>query len=364
MRKKLPAVAAKAEKVLVVRLSAVGDVLHVLPALEALRRLLPRARISWIAEELSAPLLHGHPHLEKVWVSPRKSWERRLRRPSQTLSVAREALGFFRSLRRERFSLVLDFQANLRGALTARLSGASFSVGFGSVNAKEGAHLFHTAVAPPVPPDVHRVERNLALVRFLGYEGPDPGPSLPEFAEEKKWAREQLASFSRPIFLFHPGVSAFGAFKAWREDGFARLALLLKEEFGGTVLLSRGPGDRELVSRIRTLSRSAAREAPECSTLAHLAALLSRSDLLVAPDTGVLHLADALRRPLVALFGPKDPAVYGPRYAPRRIVRSGIPCSPCTKRDCDHRSCMLSITPESVLDAVRELLGEKRHGSR
>ncbi len=357
----------KADRVLIVRLSALGDVLHVLPALTALGQLLPRASFSWITEELSAPLLEGHPDLDRVWPLPRKAWQRRLKQPTRAISVVRDAVGFFRKLRRERPAVAMDFQANLRGSVVARLSGASLTVGFHPRDCREGSHLLHTVTVRPTEPGAHRVERNLGIPRHFGFNGHDPGPRLPSFTAQRERARAFLGTGPRPALLFHPGVSAFGAFKAWTEEGFASLADEAVRAFGAQVVVSWGPGEIELVNRIIQRATSARpgalpiRRAPPCSTIADAAGLIAEADLVVAPDTGVLHVADALGTPVVALFGPKDPAVYGPRHAPRRIVRSGAPCSPCTRRECTHRTCMRSITVAMVLEAAGELLGETIH---
>jgi len=341
---------------LIVRLSALGDVVHVLPALGALRDRFPAARFWWITEELSAPLLCGHPYLEGVYVLPRKSWERRLKKPASMVRVVREALSFFRVLRSMRFSLALDFQGNLRGALVSRLSGAPITCGFNKQDTLEASHLLHRMHALPAPPRCHRVERNLQIPRSLGYKGLDPGPVLPDF--KKNGSQEAfLCGLKRPVIACHPWVSAFGAFKAWTEEGFARFAASAVRAFGGSVIFTWAPSEKEAAERIVSSAGQGVFLAPKCESIGRLAALLQGVDLLVAPDTGVLHIADALRVPVVALFGPKDPAVYGPRYAPRRIVRSSVSCSPCTKRSCDHRTCMISITPEMVLEAASELLG-------
>jgi lipopolysaccharide heptosyltransferase I len=355
--------ARNAEKILIVRLSAFGDVLHALPALSALREALPRARFDWVAESLSAPVLEGHPLLARVWHLPRKAWQKKLGSPVALFGVARESFRFFKALRAERFALALDFQANLRGALVARMSGAAKTVGFDRANSIERSHLLHSFTAPPVALAAHRIERNLAIACFLGYAGAAPAPRLPDFTEETRWAAAQLGATSGPLFLFHPGVSAFGAFKAWTEEGFAELSRRAIAAFGARVVFSWGPGERELAARIAAHAGGNATLAPACPTLRHVAGLVRNANALVAPDTGILHLADALGVPIVGLFGPKDPAVYGPRHAPRRCVRSNEPCSPCDKRECAHKRCMTAITPAMVMAALEELRGGILHGA-
>jgi len=348
-------------KVLFLRLSAFGDVLHTLPAVNAFKKWRPGWVCHFLAEELSAPVLEGHPQLERVFCLRRKSWVRTLRQ-ARLRRFCQEARQLFRELRQETYDLVLDFQANLRGAVVAFLAGGKRTVGFNRRNAKEGSWLLGRECIPPLRRDIPRVERNLALLRYLGWEGEDPGPVLPEFGRETEQAEEFLAQAGRPRFLFHPGVSRFGAFKAWTEEGFAELGRLLLDRIGGSVIISWGPGEKELAERIRQKSPREVLLGPQTRSLRDAAGLILACDLVIAPDTGILHLADALGRPLVGLFGPKDPRIYGPRYARRRIVRAGVACSPCEKRSCDDRSCMLQIKAEQVFSAVKELLAEVELG--
>ncbi len=354
--------------ILIVRLSAFGDVIHTLPALDALRTLFPRGRISWITEELSGSVLAGHPDLADVWMLPRKTWQKQLLKPANCMSTLAQAAGFFKTLRRERFSLAIDFQGNLRSSIVAKLSGAKEILGYHRENCREYSHLFYTRSAPPLPKHLHRIERNLHLPRVLGFNGTRPVPRLAALEAERKQARAALKEKRRPVLLFHPGVSAFGAFKSWTEEGFARLAESAVTELQAEVLFSASGGHHELVERI--LGKTAGRlrdrlhKAPSCSTLREMAGLVAEVDLVVAPDTGILQLADTLKTPIVGLFGPKDPAIYRPVYAPCTIVTSDVPCRPCGRRSCSHRSCMLKITPEMVFEAVDKQLKETFHGSR
>lgn len=352
----------KAARILIVRLSAFGDVLHVLPALEALHALLPSARFSWIAEELSAPILQGHPLLDEVIVLPRKTWQQNLAHPVRSCLSVLAAIRFFRELRRRTFSLALDFQGNLRGGMVTRLSGAAFSVGFHRKNCREWSHLLHKVSIPPMQPDVHRVTRNLAIPRFLGFQDDKPQPRLADMAREKQWAKAALNGSGRPVMIFHPGVSAFGTFKSWTREGFTELAIRAADTFQADIRLSWAPADRDMVEAIAAETGGKAAPAPACPDLRHLAALLTQADMVVAPDTGVLHLADVLGIPQVALFGPKDPAIYGPQHAPHRVVTSDIDCRPCKKRSCSHRRCMTDITAGQVLEAMQSLKHEVGHG--
>jgi len=339
--------------ILIIRLSALGDVVHVLPALAALREAFPRARIGWAVEERAATLLDGHPQIDVRHVIPRQSLERAARRGS-AFTFLREASRTVGELRAGDYEVALDFQSNFRSSLLARLSGARRRIGQPAPFAKEGSRLLMTETPDPVARSVHKIERNLRLIAPLGVvPATPPRPVVPE-PESSRLLAEQFVGAKPPV-LVHPGVSAFGAFKAWRKEGYAALARSL----GGrrVAVAWGGAAEREVALEVVALSRGAAELAPETRSVLDLAALLRRAALFVGADSGPLHLAAALGTPLVGLYGPKDPATYGPYWANARVVRKGVACSPCTLRRCARPECMTLITADEVREAALALLG-------
>ena len=163
------------QRILIVRLGALGDVVHVLPALGALRRALPGARIHWAVETAAASLLEGHPDLEAVHVIPRKEWSASLLRPACWADLLKSAEGVFRRLRAPGFDAALDFQGNLRSAVVSVLSGAPVRIGFGKGANKENSHLVYTHRVVP-PPGLHKAEKNLRLLQVLSVDGSSPPP--------------------------------------------------------------------------------------------------------------------------------------------------------------------------------------------
>ena len=346
-------------RILLVRLGAVGDCVHVLPALAALRARLPRAHIAWLVEDKAASLIRGHPHLDEVIVLERRRWARDSRRP---WSFPRTVLGVVstaRSLRKRRFDVALDFQGNCRSGLWALLSGARPRFGFAGPTQREANYLFMNRHIRPPANRTHKVEKNLSLIRAIGIAGGEAAPVLPPAEDEAEtmglWLRQHSPTHRRPVFAIHPGVSAFGFFKRWPSQAYARLVRRISEA-GMEAILTWGPGERREVERIREAAGGRGIVGPETRSLLALVELLRRCDLFIGSDSGPLHLASAVGTPTVALFGPKDPSRYGPYGAPARVVRSGVDCSPCDRRSCKDPVCMTTLGPERVFQAALSLL--------
>jgi len=344
-----------------VRTSALGDVVHVLPSLAALRELFPAARIAWLVEPLGGQLLAGHPWIDRLFVFDRPRWKRAWRQPADWPRLLGDFCRLVQAIRAERFDLVVDFQCNVRSGLTVLLSGGRRRLGFSRGDSPEwGGWLFTNQKAPRSLPGLHKAEKNLGLVRALGWRGSSARTFLPIPAGDDAWAREVVAGLpgTGPVVAFHPAVSRFGEIKRWPIDRFRSLIDLARAEWDARTVITWGPGEREMAEAIGRPQVSPPIESP-----LRLGALLARSDALVAADTGALHIAAALGTPTVGIYGPKDERVYGPYSRAVRIVKSGVPCSPCRLRRCEHRICMSLVFPEDVLAALREVLEEKPRDS-
>jgi len=350
-----------ARRIALFRLSALGDVVNTLPALSALRRARPDAHIAWIVEAASAGLLEGHPLLDEVLVSGRKQWEGAFRRRRGWWRASREFLGFCRLLGRKGFDAVLDFQGNLRSAVGVWLTRAPLRIGPARGSGREFCHLFYTRrIALPTEP-MHRVERGLALLRAVGIETSDAArPIIPVTEADRARVDDFLAASglaAAPFAVVHAGTSPFGRYKQWPIERWAEAARRLAGELGLRIVFSRGPAQSE-AQAAQAMAREAgpAALAAPLLSLRELAELCRRCRLFLSVDTGPMHLASAVGAPVVALFGPKDPAVYGPYFGPRAIVEKPLDCRPCRKRSCDDPRCMLAITPDDVVAAARQLL--------
>lgn len=348
-------------KILIVRTSALGDVAHTLPSLDALRRLFPRAQIHWITEPLSAQLLEGHPHLDRLVVLPRQRWKKDARRPGAWPGLISELFRLSRALRREKYDLVLDFHCNVRSAGILLLAGGWLRVGFHRKDiAERGGALLTRLKAERAPLRMNKVEKNLLLVRALGYRGPCPAGTLQISGSDLEWARQIYAGLpgSGPTVLIHPAVSRFGELKRWPEEKFRALIDLLVAELDARVLITWGPGEREIAEAV---GRPTVLD--EVVPLGRFAALLGQADLLVAADTGALPIAAILGTPTVGIYGPKDALVYAPFPNRGELVQSTAPCSPCLLRRCEHKICMSLIDPRKVFESARRALEALRTGS-
>jgi heptosyltransferase I len=332
-------------RILLVKLSSFGDVLHTLPALEALRSAYPAAHITWLVEAAYAPLLAGHPALDEVWEAPRLH-------ASELLAGANPARlrRLLHLLRARRFDLVLDVQGLLKSAVWVALARSPRKIGYDQT--REGSYLVLTERVPPFDPEAHAVLRYLNLAHYLGAP-----PALPRFrlglglgVDTTVLVPEAAAA---PLAVLHPG--ARWASKRWPPASWARVAEWLNQQ-GFQVAITGSRADAELALSITGQSPASIVNLTGCTSLAELAAILRWARLAVTTDTGVMHLAAALATPAVALFGPTAPWRTGPYGEGHRVVRLELPCSPCFKRRCPDPRCLHDLTPQMVVAACEKTL--------
>ncbi len=347
----------KIDSILMVRLSAMGDVLHALPSLAALKQLFPAAKISWLIEPLGAQLLEGQPDLDEIIVFDRKKYKGNfMTSPRKWWPAGRDFGVMVSSLRSQTFDLALDFQGLFRSGLPPFFSGAPHRISFHPSDCRElGGWLFANRRARPAPIEGSKIFRNLHLVRELGWEGTIPTPKVCIPDEDLEWAEEILNELpgKGPIVIVHPAVSSFGIIKQWPLSHYRDLLQSLVDEVDARVMISWGPGEKEMAEEI-----GVGTIAPPTMRLLKLAALIAKCDLLVAADTGCLHLGANLQVPLLGLYGPKSPIYYGPYPLTGEVVASEVPCSPCKLRRCEHRICMPSILPQTAFKAASRVLAE------
>ncbi len=339
-------------RILCVRLSAVGDVINTLPALEALRRGFPAARVGFVVEDRAHDLIARHPSVDRVHLYRRKRWARWLHQPSNWPALYREFGAFAREIRAERYDVALNFQANLKGAMHALLSGAPRRIGFARGHCREAAFFFDNEhVAPPGGERINRVEKFLSLAAALGAPVRGASYRLPETREPSVRVAAFLADRGlRDYVAIHPGTSDFGRLKRWLPERFAALASRIGSEIELPSVVTWGPGERELAEGIVAGSGGRAMLAMETRNILDLAEIIRRARLYVGCDSGPLHLSSAVGTPSVALFGPKDPETYGPYNPLRRVVYKGG----------DGDASMEAITVDEVFRAVKDLLAELR----
>jgi len=330
------------DRVLLIRLGAVGDVLRTLPALHLIRGSFPRLYLSWMVEGPARDLLVDHPDLDEVIVFPRREMREAA---SRLYGLPRRLAALAEDLRRRRFSVALDFQGSFKSASLARMSGAPRRVGFAPGHSRELSFLFTNEWVRPRTHHLNRVERNLIMAERIGATGDAIEVILPERNDEGQAADTLLRTINpmgSPVVLLSPGTSPRQRWKRWPVEHYSRLASELKTAVGALPLVVWGPGEEELARSIVSGSRGDAVAAPPTS-LRLLAAILRRCSLFVGADTGPMHLAWGVGCPVVALFGPTDPRLNAPLGQGHIVLRAGRSTS--------------EISSEQVLDAVGTILG-------
>src|ERR1700761_65149 len=330
-----------------------GDVLHAMPAVAALRAQLPECHLGWVIEPKWAPLLQSGdaaaprstamPLVDVVHTAHARGWARQPFAASTWRAMQR----LRQELRAERDDLAIDLQGAVRSALIGRASGASL-VGEAQPRERPAKWFFQRRVPTN---GVHVIEQAAEVV--AGATGMHLTPELPPLpldcsAEERVNAMLREA---KPLVLLHPGAG-WGA-KRWPAERYGALAAGLASR-GYRVVVNRAPGEEALAADVARSSGGAAEEI--ATDMAELIAMTRRCALVIGGDTGPAHLACALGKPVVGIYGPTDPARNGPWGVPSRVLRH-----PESRRDHARRSTpeagLLTIEPEEVLSAVDELMG-------
>ena len=340
--------AADVSRIALVKLSSLGDVVHALPVAATLRAARPHARLTWIVERREAAVLHDHPALDEVIVADTRGW-RRARRPGAVRAALADVLALRRRLAAARLDVAIDLQGLMKSGAIARATQAPVRIGFHRGWGREplGALFTNRHVIPP-PSARHVVEQYLALLAPLGIDERRLEFRLPTVAAAETRLDEWLASVGlkpqRRLVVLNPGAGRPA--KRWPVAHFATLAARLAHDAGAHVVVVWGPGEESAARAIVAgAGQAGARTllAPP-TDLNELIALLRRASVMIAADTGPLHLAAALGTPCVGLYGPTAAARNGPYGAGHRTLSA-----PATT--------MAALLPAPVLAAAIEALG-------
>lgn len=332
-------IAARLERICLVLMSAVGDVVHGLPVVHALKRHSPGARITWVLQPGPAGLVQGHPAVDEILLLERvRGWRAFAELRSQ--------------LRTRQFDLVLELQAYLKAGLVTRFAQAPVKLGFDRSRARDLTWLFTTHRIPPHPPR-HVQDQYLEFLAALGVE-PEPMEwNLGPWPEERAWQQEFLAGIGRPIAAIVVATSK--PEKDWPPERWAEVADALLEDYGLQPVLVGGQTPRELEAAqvIQARSRSAPISALG-SGLRRLVGILDGAALVLSPDTGPLHVAVALNRPVISLMGYSNPKRTGPyrRFHDLMIDAYGDPGEDYPVSLQTRPGRMQRITTRDVLDKV------------
>ncbi|MGQ3685844.1 MAG: glycosyltransferase family 9 protein [Candidatus Loosdrechtia sp.] len=346
------------ENILVVRLGAMGDVVHVIPAVRNLRTAFSSAHITWLVEDKLKDLVEGIPDIDELIIFPRKQCQDFLKYPGKYGKIISEMHRFFKRLRSRKYDIALDFHGNFKSGLLTFLSGAGTRVGFSRGHCREFNFIFSNLRVTPQGKKIHRIDKYLNLLRGIGIntEYQRPVFSIPDTD------RLHIETFihqsnlrEKPLAIIHPGTSLFGKFKRWQPKNYAILADRLIQDFGYSVVFTWGGSEYGIAEEIASLMQYKAIIACKTESAMQLIALLHHASIFIGSDTGPTHIASSIGIPTIAIFGPKDPVVYAPYGKNTIIVRKEISCSPCEKRTCDHVTCINSIAPEDVFREISRI---------
>lgn len=358
-----------APRILIIRMSALGDIIHALPLLGCLRERYPDAHLGWLVEPLGAQLIEGHPLLDRVHVFPKKAW-----RAGKWAALRGPIRDFRRELRAERYDIAIDVQGLTKSAMWGLLGGIPRRIGFKGPESRELAGVLATERIEPDRDRLHVVERNLCLLRGLGLEPPEAIHFPVHFpSEAHSHAVKILGDTATAAPLVVMSLGAGWATKIWLAERFAALARQLVERGGVRVALAWGPGEQPLVQRAlaelgqppSNFDEKIVPAAPGVYTLpgttfVELGAVIARARLFVGGDTGPTHLAAALGVPTVSMMGPLDARRNGPLGDHCLTVQHAVPRkAPWGKNHkhwCDPRTRLDLIGVEEILTPCEAFL--------
>ena len=343
-------------KILIIKLSSIGDVIHTLPVLSVIRQEIPNAEIIWIVEKGSAEILRNNPLISKLIEIDTKSL-RKKDSFGKNFSLARESL---RELRSTKFDITLDFQGLLKSATIAKLARAKRRVGFAKEYLREPASRFLLTETFSVEPKINVIAKNLALAeKALKISIPTSKLEFPIFTDEKHQleAKEIIAKSGQKFVILNPATS--WVTKLWSAEKYGQLADKLWEENGLISVITTAPNEKNLANKVLKYSKSG-KIISSTPSLKGFYELAKRAQIYIGGDTGPMFLAVAANCPIVGIFGPTEWWRNGsPNQDDICVERTDIACRiNCHRRTCSNWICM-DIEVETVLEAVKRRLGQK-----
>ncbi len=338
------------QNILIVRLGAIGDVLHCTPVSKALRAQYPDARLSWIVSDKAKDILIGNPYLDELVIWDKEQWK------ELSLFEQFRALGVLRqTLRAEQYDLVVDVHAQLLPGLITSNTGAPTRIGF--VDAQEMAGIFYTRKAYR-DRAAYITRQYLSVLTPLGITDADPRMIMPIAPDNyrnaaKLWAECNFTADDIVVVL-NPATA--WETKCWPPEYFMQLGNYLLHEKKIKILLTGANADIPLNSRIRAGINGSTIDIAGKTGIKDLAAIIQKCSLFITGDTGPLHIAAAVGTPTLSLFGPTDRQVNAPLGDQHASFLSSVPCRECRKRKCNHFICMARIEPLEVYQEATKLL--------
>ena len=325
------------KKILIIRPSALGDIVHSLPFLYTIKNRFPEAEIHWVVARELYQFLEGHPMIHKLWIFDKTRWKK----ISLLHKTIIEIIVFCLKLRNEKFDITIDLSGLLRSGLIAVVSGASVKIGF--EEAAEGSSFFYThKIKGGV--QIHAIERYLKIALFLGCKTNCIKYPFAPFPE----SQEICKSLPKKYIVMAP--SAGKEANRWPASRFGELAAKLPLP----VVIT---GSRADVPVARVVEQNAKKTIFLAGTtsLKELAAVIKNAMYLISNDSGPAHIAAAFNVPVFAIFGPANPVRTGPYGSIHTVIQNRLPCSPCyRKKPCDHFKCMQDLSVEKVYNIIMQ----------
>ncbi len=337
-----------AERILVIQLRQVGDVLLTTPAVKVLREACPNAHLSYLTEEGPAKLLQGNPHIDELLIRDRHG------------GIFQD-IKLIRRLQKEKFDLLIDFFCNPRSGWIALFSGATDRIA-----AYHAGRSWYYTQTPNIPSGIgYAPEDRLALLRAVGIKGELHAPVLmvPESARRyienfitKKGILKKNRRAGGPLVTIDP--TSRRQAKRWIPERYARLADLLTEKHDARVMFLWGPGEKEMLQEFLQCGTHQHLLAPP-TDLMQLAALIEESDLHIGNCSAPRHIAVAVGTPSLTVMGPTKPENWTYPDSKHQVVQGDVPCLGCQKTVCGSHDCMKVLTVQTVFEAAEPLIGKK-----
>ncbi|HWG96087.1 MAG TPA: lipopolysaccharide heptosyltransferase II [Nitrospira sp.] len=332
-------------RILLIKPSSLGDIVHAFPVVSAIKTQWPGSHITWLVKRQWADLVERAEGIDRVWPVEMtiRSW-------------IREG----RALRAQRFDIAIDLQGLFRSAIVARFSGAPTRIGF--ANGREGSPWFYTQRIPVLSPDIHAVDRYLSVAAALGSSLPGKprfGLRLLEkdMATVRELCRRKGFSMDKPWVAMN--IGARWPTKRWPLASFAAVVDQLHETHRDPVVMIGSADERAYTNRLMALTDRPFVDLSGEIPLGCLPALLSTATAMITNDSGPMHIAAALGVPIITMFGPTSAIRTGPYGAGHHVLAGQVSCSPCFSRVCRHDpelECLHLIKPTQVVDVIRPLL--------
>ncbi|MBI4698864.1 MAG: lipopolysaccharide heptosyltransferase II [Nitrospirae bacterium] len=339
-------------KILIIKPSSLGDVIHALPFLKAVKDTFRNARVDWVIGRDLKGILEGNPLIERLIVFDKDSWKD----PGNFSGTIREVFSLKKALKTAHYDMVVDLQGLLRSGLMTFFTHAPLKIGF--QNAREGSWLFYNRKISSAGA-VHAVDKILEIAKSIGAKTSDVGFPLYIDNADRERVRDLTGNLREYVVIV---PSARWETKKWPAENFGMLISRLTMP----CVLTGGDSDLPVIQQVMGCSGGRGINLCGKTDLRELLALIAGARAVVSNDSGPMHIGAALDVPVVALFGPTDPERTGPYgwsggrsgmiNKKLKVLRSPMPCSPCFKRRCRDPLCMSGISVEKVLDELKEFL--------